>query len=134
MRESTYTAAVRKEVLPVYALKISLRHESGVADSWYSGQLGDLWAEYKWYAKLPRVIDLLKGKKPKLSKLQQEWLEARFLEGRNVCVIVASHEGAVVLPGLEWKTPLTLAQFKARAVSRKELAQFITEFVSGTKH
>lgn len=130
MRESIYTANVGRDLpADVYPLKLCLQHESGVADSWYSGNAADLWIEYKWYAKLPRVIDLLKGKKPKLTKLQQDWLTKRHNEGRNVGVIVATPQGAVVYPGTSWKAPLPRAQFLERALSRKQVAEFIAAFV-----
>ncbi len=56
---------------------------SGVADVWYSGSAGDLWVEYKFLV-IPKrdttVVNLVQGKDPMISRLQQQWLEARFME------------------------------------------------------
>jgi hypothetical protein len=130
MRESVYTAKIRDLVkgLGVYPLKLSLRFEGGVADNWYSGRGGDLWVEWKWYATLPRVIDLTAGAKPKLSKLQQKWLTERHMEGRNVAVIVACAEGAVLFPGLQWVEPITREAFFAACRSRKDMAALIAAY------
>jgi hypothetical protein len=131
VREAQYTTKVRRGLPPdVYALKLSQRFGGGVADSWYSGFKDDLWIEYKWYESLPRDIDLCSGKNPKLSKLQQEWLRARNAEGRNVCVIVACANGAVIMPGNSWEVPITRSAFLERAVTLREVVNYIVEACS----
>ncbi len=70
----------------------------GVPDHWYSGWESDLWIEYKYFPKLPRKpIDLTSGKHPKLTRLQQHWLNRKLAQGRDVWVVVGFPEGAVIL-------------------------------------
>ncbi len=93
----------------VYHLKVALSYNAGVADSWYSMRGGqDMWVEYKWIPKFPKrvALDLVGGAEPWLSKLQQEWLFSRTMEGRNCAVIVGSSAGALVFPGITWMEPL----------------------------
>lgn len=133
MREAQYTAKIGSSVKAqgLYALKLALPYSSGIADSWYSGPARDLWVEYKWYATLPPVIDLRAGAQPKLSRLQQQWLEARHAEGRNVAVVVACSGGAVIFPGVTWHKAITRDEFVERAVTPKAVSEYITEFIRG---
>ena len=132
MAESGYTADVRNLLLPmgVYPLKLSLPYTAGVADSWYDGVFGDLWVEWKYYATLPKVINLVSGKKPKLSKLQQDWLLERVQRGRNVAVIVASRWGGVIMRYPTWTLPMPRQTFLEQAASKHELAQRICDMVN----
>lgn len=88
--EGTFIASVHKH-LPegLYRQKNHNPYNGGIADVWYSGER-DLWVEYKFLV-LPKrdttVIDLVGGKEPSISRLQQEWLHSRHCEGRNVGVI-----------------------------------------------
>lgn len=127
MRESTYTAAVRRLLPPsVYALKLSLPYTAGVPDSWYSGRGGDLWVEYKYLKHIPREVDLVGNKNPIISRLQQQWLTARASEGRSVAVIVGCDGGGVVLPDLDWQELLSKQEFLARIWTRQQIADWIT--------
>jgi hypothetical protein len=132
MRESTYTAKVREKLLTrvEYVLKLSLPYTAGVPDQWISGKTGDLWVEYKFYATLPKVIDITAGAKPKLSKLQQQWLTARHLEGRNVGVVIACAHGAIFRPGLTWVEPINREDFFEECMSKDELADHLTTYVN----
>lgn len=76
----------------------------GTPDVWYSGTLDDLWVEYKWIAKVP-VRALIKVA-PLLSPLQQQWIELRHAEGRNVAVILGSPKGTWIYEGVSWKQDL----------------------------
>jgi hypothetical protein len=90
--ENTFISSVHKH-LPVelYHMKNNNPYNSGIADVWYSGVEQDLWVEYKFLV-IPKrgdtVIDLVGGKNPSISALQQTWLKDRDVEGRNVGVIV----------------------------------------------
>lgn len=133
MRESQYTAAVAKLLPPeVYALKLSLPYTAGVPDSWYSGRGGDLWVEWKYLKSVPRKVNLVDGKKPILSALQQLWLRERHAEGRNVAVIVGTPDGAVIYPGEAWREELTREQFYERLVTRREAAAWIASMLKKT--
>lgn len=121
MTESTFTRKVNN-CLPgdVYKWKISDRFTAGIPDSYYSGDKADLWVEYKWVKKLPKLV------KPKLSQLQRLWLNARLSEGRNVAVIVGSPQGCVLLLEGAWndsKDPETV-------LTAKQIAQWITNEVT----
>ena len=97
------------------------------ANCWYSGSKRDLWIEYKFITIPKRTgkIDLIGGKNPPLSHLQQNWLKLRFKEGRNVAVIVGSKDGGVFMDLLEWTEPWTPDEFKSMLKTRKELAEII---------
>lgn len=78
-------------------------YTAGVPDHWYSGWVSDLWIEYKYFPALPkRDINLVVGKTPKLSARQQVWLRRKYLQGRDVWVVVGFPEGAVILKNLAW--------------------------------
>lgn len=119
MHESNYTAAVNR-LLPkeIYSWKINARFSSGVPDSYYSANKGDLWVEYKIIRTNPKLI------KPKLRPLQAQWLRKRYEEGRNVAVIVETPKGAAVFTRLTWEEahPATHVTFH----TRKGVAAWIT--------
>lgn len=91
-------------------------------DHYYSGNTSDLWAEYKYYAQDRDVFNLLRpAKTPKLTKLQQNWLNSRLREGREVWVIVGMPSGGVILKNQTWMKEVTIT----RLLSRKEIAEEI---------
>jgi hypothetical protein len=105
-------------------------YRSGTADMWYSGQL-DLWIEYKFLVVPKRdstIIDLV-AKGDIISKLQSEWLQRRYNEGRRVWVIVGCKEGGVVFTDRSWENALTAGVFKTMLVDRKTVAQRILQAV-----
>jgi hypothetical protein len=129
--EAQYTATVGKLLPPsVYALKLSLPYTAGVPDSWYSGPAGDLWVEWKYLQTIPPSIDCTRL----LTALQAQWLRSRHAEGRNVAVIVGSKKGGVIFPSLTWETPISRDEFLSRAMSKKELAAYLTECTSQTDY
>jgi len=91
---------------------------AGIADMWYSGTCNDLWVEYKWLPKKPKVFFT-----PALSKLQLKWLKERYTEGRNVAVIVGCPDGAVILRDLIWEKQCSFVN----CLTRQEIAQWITK-------
>lgn len=132
--ENTFIASVHRH-LPegLYWMKNHNQYNGGIADCWYSGTRRDLWIEYK-FIELPKrastLIDLVAGRNPPLSHLQQEWLDARSREGRNIWVVVGSKSGGVIYSDRSWVTPLSAEQYAQRLLSRKDLAQAIARFVS----
>ena len=113
----------------LYRMKNHNVYVGGIADVWYSG-VSDLWVEYKFIAvpKRPETrIDLLTGKNPAISYLQQEWLRSRHGEGRSVGVIVGSKDGGVWLPGVAWEQPFAAKDFLAHLRTRKDLADTIVK-------
>jgi hypothetical protein len=104
--------------------KMANPYTGGTADVWYSGDLSDLWVEYK-FIEVPKrdatMIDLCKF--DMLSGLQQEWIKGRVREGRNVWVIVGCREGGVIFKGLEWTTgPFAAGRFREWIDDRKIIA------------
>ena len=130
--ESTFIASVHKHLPPtLYRVKNNNEYTAGIADVWYSGAR-DLWIEYKFIAvpKRPETrIDLLTGKNPAISYLQQEWLRSRHGEGRSVGVIVGSKDGGIWLPGVAWEQPFAAKDFLAHLRTRKDLADTILKEV-----
>lgn len=128
--ETTFYLSVHKHLPPqVYKVKMSNPYTGGIPDCWYSGTANDLWVEYK-FVKLPvrgdTNIDF------GFSKLQLDWMNARFKEGRNVCAIIGCKEGGVVLRSGAWnREDVTKNEFMVALTSRKELALRIELFVMG---
>lgn len=131
--ENTFITSVHKH-LPesLYRQKNHNQYNGGIADVWYSGA-SDLWIEYKFLV-LPKrgttIIDLINGKDPSISYLQQKWLKDRHAEGRSVGVIVGCKEGGVWFPGVSWDTTYTTEWFRERILPRKALADLISETLS----
>lgn len=132
--ENTFISSVHKHLpAKLYHLKNNNAYVAGVPDVWYSGDR-DLWVEYKFIMVPKRpdtVIDLITGKNPAISYLQQEWLRSRHGEGRSVGVIVGSKDGGIWLPGMAWEQTYTAADFLKHLRSRKELADEILEETHG---
>jgi len=108
-------------------------YAAGIADHWYSA-VRDLWVEWK-FVELPArpgtPIDLLAGKKPSLSVLQQDWIQARRDEGRNVWVIVGSEKGGALWQNREWVRAHRTEDFIAGLRTKAELARAIYDFCQG---
>lgn len=113
-------------------------YRGGTPDFWYSGKgevSKDLWVEWKHIVVPVRantMIDLVGGKKPVISGLQQEWIKQRHAEGRNAWVIVGSPEGGVVLKRPDkWQLAFPAAWFRAHVLPKKDIARAIDEFTRG---
>ena len=121
MNEAKFTQKVNKSLTnKVYTWKISDRFTSGIPDSYYSGNSGDLWVEYKFLKRVPKSLFLLKN----LSELQKKWLLSRHKEGRPVAVIVGYEDGAAtILPGNAFEEQIDPSK-------RVELAE-VTAYIIG---
>jgi hypothetical protein len=129
--ENTFIGSVHRH-LPVdlYHMKNHNEYNGGIADVWYSGTKADLWAEYKFIAVPKRdatVIDLVNGKNPAISYLQQDWLGRRHDEGRQVGVIVGSKDGGVWFPGISWACTYDAHFFRSNLLPRKDLARLLAK-------
>lgn len=98
-------------------------YRSGTFDDWYSSDPRDLWVEYKFQPKLKSV-------KADLSPLQYHWGSERFLEGRNMAVIVGMPQGGIILTREEWETRVPVLEVEKRLKKRAELCRIITAFVT----
>jgi hypothetical protein len=131
--ETTFIASVHRHLpATLYHMKNHNQYVSGLADCWYSGHTTDLWIEYK-FIEVPKradtVIDLVGGKSPYISYLQQDWLKSRHAEGRNVGVLVGSKQGGAWFPDLSWDCTYTAAEYLAVMKERKHLANTIINLV-----
>jgi len=132
--ENTFIASVHRHLCPsLYKMKNHNQYNGGIPDVWYSGSKSDLWVEYKFVI-LPKkddtLIDLVGGKNPILSELQQHWLKNRHAEGRHVSVIMGSQLGGVWMPGISWEVTLSTHSFRTSILLRNELAKTISNIVS----
>jgi hypothetical protein len=135
--ETTFIGGVHKHLpTSLYRIKNNNMYNAGQADCWYSGNKADLWVEYKFITVPKRddtVIDLVSGKDPGISALQQEWLMSRHAEGRRVAVIVGCKEGGVWLPGTTWNKTFTASEFRALVEIRSAVAARIASVVQHLK-
>jgi len=126
--ETTFVSSVHKH-LPLKSVlhreKMSNPYSSGTADVWYSGQLGDLWVEYKFLPRTPQRGNVVPAKL--LSPLQTQWLNGRHMEGRNVAVIIGCPTGGVILLDKRWENDLSASEFVSLIRSRPELAGWIRQ-------
>lgn len=106
--------------------KMANPYRGGTADSWYSGK-NDIWIEFKYLPTMP-VTKIVKPREM-LSTLQQEWLNERRAEGREVYVIIGCPEGGVILKDGEWDQELTAEQFRSSVISIPQLSEFIYQRV-----
>lgn len=140
--ENQFRLSVHKYIDPhqVHHEKMSNPYRAGGADDWYSGKPAhkksrDLWIEWKFIVVPVRddtMIDLVGGKRPPLTPLQQLWLRDRHSEGRNVWVGIGSAKGGIILRDLAWQTPMSAKQFRSMMMPRNELAELIVGFVRGS--
>ena len=111
----------------VYRMKNHNAYVGGIPDCWYSNNASDLWVEYKY-------IPVSKPRKaviPDLSELQIRWISDRFLEGRDVWVIVGCKAGGVVYTDIhEMLNGIEPDIFMQRIQTRKELTNAIYEHCS----
>ena len=132
-KEASYIRAVNKHLpLEIHSEGMANPYRGGTPDRYYEGPCDHLWVEYKFFEKLPPVIDLLRSTektKPMLSSLQQEWLERAYRNKQPVAVIVGSPEGGLLLPCLAWKTPVSRESFRELMRPKKAIAHWIERCV-----
>lgn len=124
MNESGYIRSVNK-YLPdaVYHWKIATQFNNGIPDCYYSGNTRDLWIEWKYVRTTRKLPDSIK---PALSTLQNQWLNKRLTEGRNVAVIVGTDHGCLLFLNKAWERSKSTASL----LSKKECASWIENFCS----
>lgn len=129
--ETRFIASVHRQLHDsLYRMKTHNVYNGGPADMWYSGKNGDIWIEYKYVHKLPKMIDLIDRKKDYcLSALQEEWLRDRHEEGRRVFVILGYEDGGIVFADRRWEEKWETEAIKK--YTRKELAEFIAKLTEG---
>jgi len=107
--EHRFRRSVSKHLKSIYVWPINDSWHAGVPDHFYSGPVASLWCEYKYFPTDRDSFDLLRpAKTPKLTRIQQHWLNSRHDEGRNVWVIVGMPTGGVILYDKTWMQPVTV--------------------------
>ena len=125
--ENRYIASIHR-LLPdaVYREKMHNPYRGGTFDVWYSGQIADIWIEYKWVNKLPKNGILV----PELSELQKKWGRGRSKEGRHVYVVVGSPIGGVIFIAPDaWEAGI--GECSKLLLDKKQVASFIVAHTSG---
>ena len=111
----------------LYIWAIHDSYQAGVPDHYYSGSGADLFCEYKYFPTDRTSFDLTRPpKKPALSRLQQQWLNDRYDQGRNVLVIVGMPSGGVILRDKLWMQPTTVYDLSSRAEIASEILRICT--------
>lgn len=120
--ENSARTAINKHVpTHIHREKMGSPFSAGTADQWYSADPYDLWIEFKFLPKPPSRAFTLS-----LSKLQELWLDGRYLEGRAVGVILCfpAKYGCWMFFNREWVGKIDPS--KCEFFTRKEVAAFIT--------
>lgn len=119
--ETVFSTSVHKH-LPkgLYRVKNNNPFAGGIPDFWFSGNKGDLWIEYKYVKALSK-----NGTAVTLSELQTKWLRDRYMEGRNVAVIVGCKDGGFILRDLEWDNAIPPSAYTTNLLPRQVIAQWI---------
>ncbi len=107
--------------------KMNNPFRSGTADGWYSGRAGDLWVEYKYLERTPKRASVWPANPNEqlLSRLQVEWLNERYEEGRNVAVVVGCPDGGVVFTHREWDEEMVANHFVSLLRSEVQIAEWV---------
>lgn len=133
--ETNFYTSVHAHLPPVTELhreKNANPYRGGTPDFWFSCRR-DLWVEYK-FIEVPKrddtVIDFISGKDPHISGLQQDWIEHRLSEGRNVWVIVGCKAGGVIYRNDGWRHPITAGEFRCCILDRKTVAAELRKFLT----
>lgn len=127
--ENSFIKHLHDHYVQCYSMKNHNEYNGGIFDCWYSGagkNSRDLWVEYKFIVVPVRDTTVIV---PDLSQLQLDWGTARAAEGRNVRVVIGCKAGGVILTQPQWRG-LTTEAFRAALISRRELGEFIDNFVS----
>jgi len=132
--ENVFRASVhRYKSKRVHQEKTNNTYRGGIPDDYYesNGKPGSLWVEYKYIAKLQRELLLTaKNAKPKLSDLQEKWIDRAYRNGQQVAVIIGCPKGGLILTDRDWLKPITAEYFEANMKSRKEIMEWIEEQVT----
>lgn len=127
--EATYRNSVHKHINKkhVYFASMGGAYVAGVPDVYYEGNAGCIWVEWKNFQNLPNLISLSnKSSASKLSALQQSWLRRAAMNGVKTAVICGSPDGGIIFNGISWDGPMTREDFTISALSRAEIAAWIT--------
>jgi len=140
MNEHGYIRSVHRQLPPdFYRWKINDAYAGGVADSFYSGNCGLLFAEYKYIndKKIPKKDSTIIT--PDLSPLQLKWLKDRYhefegIENAEIVVILGTPLGGIIFTHLAWEEGISRGLVPEYARSQKEIARAILEHCTARNH
>ena len=132
--ETQFYSGVNTELLKlqtgVYYEKMYNPLRGGTPDMYYEHRRM-LWVEYK-YAALPlRDTSQVSFE---TSDLQLDWLKRNHDNGHEPWVIVGTHDGrtpmgVILTEPREWRSGMKCGLFRSKMLTRKELAQAISDWV-----
>jgi hypothetical protein len=111
--------------------KINDTYAGGVPDCYYCDIGGQLFVEYKYVPKVPKLETTWLI--PKLSGNQKLWLQNRHLQKVDVAVVLGTPEGAIVFTDLSWIQGIQVKKLNQNILSPKGIANIIQLHVSGKR-
>lgn len=137
LNEHGFTRAVLAKLPPwihTQSMTSASLNNNGTPDRYIDGPAGDLWVEFKYLKRKPRVLqpDEL------LSALQLRWLTRRGGFG-NAVVVIGFELGPRTSAGLvldqidDWTTMLPRTEYEARLQTIDEVSNYITRRVSNVQ-
>jgi hypothetical protein len=106
MNEGRYILRIHqklKRAMPsLFFMKIKMLYVNGVPDCWYSGDVGDIWVEYKYLNATPTKKEFQLTHE--VTALQKEFLTGRQSQGRQVALFIGSPDGTAIFEAREWES------------------------------
>lgn len=139
--EGRFYAAVERplKALGIHCEGMANPYRGGTPDRYYEGPKGGLWVEYKWYNSLPaKEVSLVAGKTPKLTDLQQRWLNRAHSNGVKVLVIVGfpgkqrDKKSGFILGSKTWMNPLPANEYETFSLSSAEIAHCLAKMLGAS--
>ena len=134
MREATFIEAVHRKLdLAIHRQSMTgaSTNMNGTPDRYYDCGTGarDLWVEYKYWPRIPKLQPRLVGEKSgQVTALQCNWLQRRWRCGQNAYVIVGTKIEGRAFGAIVRASDLLLDR-QLRFVPIAEVATWINRFV-----
>lgn len=135
MNEHSYIVSVHRHLGAIsHKWKINDAYTGGIPDCFYEGEKQDLFVEYKYVKPFPKkshtMIDLTDSRNY-LTQKQQLWLNRRHETRGDAWVIVGSEFGGIIFRSQGWHQPLSVEEFKRRALPQRLIAEQIQAVLNG---
>ena len=134
MNEHSYTRAILKalpEQIHAQSMTSASLNNNGTPDRYLDGPGGDLWVEFKFLPRTPKVLRPYEL----LSANQMLWLQRRARHGNAVVVIgfrISERKAAGLvldIPG-EWEVPHLKDGYSQRLLTNNEVSNYLARRVS----
>lgn len=124
MNEHGFVKAVHRHISSsIFTWKINDTYTGGIPDAFYAGPHASVFVEYKYTPKLP--IKNTSIVRTTLST-QQKFILNKINNTHTKClVVIGCGKSAIILLNGEWNTEVTKALFESKAMSFKEVANYI---------